>query len=124
MSEKTKHAAEALRNYWKKTRAALVQPGDIQLAGMIGELLEALAETGGKRVVVVFTEGDLEEVHVRESLADAQGFAAGVRTGADYYGAGSCKAFVWPEDKDEARGELRASDYEEADARAEQALAG
>lgn len=53
--------------------------------------------------VHIFCEGDLEEIVVRPNAADARGFADGVTKGANFYGAGSCAAFVIPGDEDEMR---------------------
>ena len=51
-----------------------------------------------RRAIVVFTEGDFEEARTRPTLAEARAFAEGVETGAGFYGAGSCAAYVVPED--------------------------
>jgi len=52
-----------------------------------------------RRAIVVFTEGDFEDVFTRSTLAEAHAFAEGIAEGAGYYGAGSCKAFVLPDDE-------------------------
>ena len=51
-----------------------------------------------RRAIVVFTEGDFEEACTRPTLVEARAFAEGVEAGASFYGAGSCSAYVLPDD--------------------------
>ncbi len=63
-----------------------------------------------RRAIVVFTEGSFEKTFTRPTLAEARAFADGVGVGASYYGAGSCHAYVLPEDSGEMA-ESAASKY-------------
>lgn len=63
-----------------------------------------------RRAIVVFVEGCFEDVHLRATLAEARAFSEGVSVGAGCYGAGSCQAYVLPEDSAEMDDDA-ASDY-------------
>lgn len=53
------------------------------------------------RLVVIFTEGEFNSIQKLESLSEARAFVQGLHIGANLYGAGSCRAYVLPEeDKD------------------------
>jgi hypothetical protein len=55
---------------------------------------------GDKRTsVLLFAEGQFEHVEMQPTAAEARAFASGVGTGAGFYGAGSCNAYVMPDDE-------------------------
>jgi hypothetical protein len=62
--------------------------------------------------VATFTEGDFDELHEHDDVRGACGFARGFTVGARAYGAGSCAAFVLP---DEERDMRESQDDEAAD---------
>lgn len=51
--------------------------------------------------VIVFAENSFEEIYDYTTLLEARAFARGVACGGNMYGAGSCAAYVLPEDEEE-----------------------
>ena len=68
--------------------------------------------------VLVFAEREFSDSYTKQTYEEARAFASGVSVGGSLYGAGSCCAYVLPNDKDEME------EWEDADevARAMSAL--
>ncbi len=76
--------------------------------------------------IAVFTEDEFNEVITQEfgTLGEARAYVNGLMRGTDYYGAGSCIAFVLPEDVEDLRSELRTYyDWDQYDEYAEKKIA-
>lgn len=54
-----------------------------------------------RHVILIFAEGAFEQINHKNTLDEANAYASGVRDGAGLYGAGSCTAYVMPNDKDD-----------------------
>jgi hypothetical protein len=63
--------------------------------------------------VVVFADGTYEQTYVFETIPEARAFALGVRCGAQL-NAGTCTAYVLPEDEAEMRTHENAVEIERA----------
>lgn len=75
---------------------------------------EAELDTGPRAKVAIFAEESFEEVEDMSDIYQARAFARGVSRGASFYGAGSCSAYVLPEELDEMREHEPAEEVERA----------
>ena len=54
-------------------------------------------------MILIFAERSFERIEARLTTALAHAYSDGVTAGSDLYGAGSCGAYVMPDDEDDMR---------------------
>lgn len=64
--------------------------------------------------VIIFAETYFEEAYDYSTILEARAFARGVSCGGNLYGAGSCHAYVLPEDEEEMREQETPQEVERA----------
>lgn len=64
--------------------------------------------------ILVFTEGEFNDVYSSANADRACAFCSGLAVGAGLYGAGQCCGYVMPDDEQDMRAEQHAKEVERA----------